>query len=90
MSDLISRRALISKLEKTGAFRGITNAEGKNVFEIIKEQPIAFDVDKVIAKLDELSDEARCIDYDFYLGVSTGLNDAIDILKRGGIDECTT
>ena len=36
---MIDEKKLIKELSKNSAFEKITNAEGKNVFEIIEEQP---------------------------------------------------
>ena len=36
---MIDEKKLIKELSKNSVFEKITNAEGKNIFEIIKEQP---------------------------------------------------
>lgn len=38
---MINRQKLIEELEKNSIFRKVTNAEGKNVIEIIESQPPA-------------------------------------------------
>ena len=38
---MINRQKLIEELEKNSIFRKVTNAEGKNVIEIIESQPAA-------------------------------------------------
>lgn len=51
MSDLISREYLINTFSKNSIFQKVTNAEGKNVIEIIQNAPTAFDVGKVVKQL---------------------------------------
>lgn len=53
MDDLISRRTLLEKFSKNSIYEHITNADGKNVLEIISEQPTAFDLESVIEQLNE-------------------------------------
>lgn len=63
----------------------------------VKKQPIAFDVEKVVALLEEelkLADDekARCIkenpmQFDSAKGYAHGIAVAIEIVKRGGVDE---
>ena len=62
------------------------------VKELIKEQPTAFDVDKVVEQLekshfhtDVTFDDDGCCNDDSEEVVK--LNEAIEIIKRGGIDE---
>ena len=56
-------------------------AEGfMQVDKLIKEQPTAFDVDKVVEQLEERSILAE-------KKVVVCLDDAIEIVKAGGIDE---
>lgn len=60
----------------------------------IEEQPTAFDVEKVIEKLQVLSDKAdddiavcEADTCQYYDGYGDGLDRAIEIIKRGGRDE---
>lgn len=60
----------------------------------IEEQPTAFDVEKVIEKLQVLSDKAdddiavcEADTCQYYDGYGDGLDRAIEIVKRGGRDE---
>lgn len=47
----------------------------------------AYNVDKVVEELDEQWNDVSCIDDDmYYIGVANGLADAIDIVKRGGVE----
>ena len=84
MSDLISRSELIKFFEKhirtAEDFREIII----NIIPTIKNQPTAYDIDKVVGELELHS---------FELGTDTlpvhyvRLNDAIEIVKQGGVSE---
>ena len=93
MSDLISRSELLKRfcINKDGhriPERDCDNFEVtvsvKDIKTIIKEQPTAYDVDKVVEELELHS---------FELGTDTlpahyvRLNEAIEIVKAGGINE---
>ena len=62
------------------------------VKELIKEQPTAFDVEKVVEQLEKshfhiestFDDDGYCNDDSEEV---VNLNEAIEIIKRGGIDE---
>ena len=62
------------------------------VKELIKEQPTAFNVDKVVEQLEKnhfhtdatFDDDGYCNDDSEEV---VNLNEAIEIIKRGGIDE---
>lgn len=89
-NDLISRNALLSVLSKNSIFQKITNAEGKNVIEIINEQPIAYNLIRVVDKLEEelaLADEEkrRCasenpLQFDEVKGYARGIDYAINVI----------
>ena len=76
---LVDADKLIEQLNKNSIFRTVTNAEGKSAIEIIEEQPTAFDVDKVVEQLKEESILAE-------KKVVVCLDDALEIVKDGGID----
>lgn len=64
------------------------------ILEKIENQPTAFDVEKVIEKLQVLSDKAdddiavcEADTCQYYDGYGDGLDRAIEIIKRGGKDE---
>ena len=93
MSDLISRSELLKRfcINKDGhriPERDCDNFEVtvsvKDIKTIIKEQPTAYDVDKVVEELELHS---------FELGTDTlpahyvRLNDAIEIVKQGGVSD---
>ena len=93
MSDLISRSELLRRfcINKDGhriPERDCDNFEVtvsvKDIKTIIKEQPTAYDIDKVVERLELHS---------FELGTDTlpvhyvRLNDAIEIVKQGGVSD---
>lgn len=102
MSDLISRSALIEliqkDIEKTASFMntaekydgsfeklyGQLNAL-KNYKSIISDMPTAYDISKVVAELEEAKGEIALNedDLNIYCGA---LDDAIDIVRRGGVE----
>ena len=47
-NDLISRNELLDRFNRNSIFRSVTNAAGKNVLEIIEEQP-GYDVEELAA-----------------------------------------
>lgn len=59
--------------------------------EEIKRQPTAYDVDKVVEKLESEKKVISCVDNEFQRGAKNGhncaLNMAIEIVKRGGANE---
>ena len=77
--ELIDRKALINQLkEKNIPFNADIN-------EIINIQPIAFDTEKVIEQLESLSNAEA----DYYYARSNDVidrEDAIDIVKKGGVE----
>lgn len=77
MSDLISRSQLLKEIETWG---GCVEA----LHEYIQNMPTAYDVDKVVAKLekkrDKLSEEGCCLS-------AKQIKDAIKIVKAGGKNE---
>ena len=93
MSDLISRNELLKRfcINKDGhriPERDCDNFEVtvsvKDSKTIIKEQPIAYDVDKVVEELElhsfELGTDSLPVHY-------VRLNEAIEIVKQGGVSE---
>ena len=84
MSDLISRSALIEEMKKAEIEyeNAMMCPSWWSAFNIIREQPTTYSVDKVVEELELHS---------FELGTDTlpvhyvRLNDAIEIVKQGGI-----
>ena len=83
MSDLISRSALIEemKMAEIECENAMICPSWWNAFNIISEQPTAYDADKVVEELELHS---------FELGTDTlpvhyvRLNESIEIVKQGG------
>lgn len=110
MSDLISRSELLKRflVNKDGhriPERDCDNLEVtvsiKDVKTIIKEQPTAYDIDKVVEELEERKAlNERLVDYESKNGTVTEkyqhikaidvLNEAIEIVKHGCISDDTT
>lgn len=88
MNDLISRKAVLDKLKDFSDMYTLKE-EAKVVLEAIKEmiteQPTAYDVEKVVAELEEMPNREA----DHYYANSNDVidrEDAIDIVKRGGVE----
>ena len=54
--------------------------ERQVLIDRIKAQPTAYDVDKMVEQLEKLEDIFKAGSYN----IATGLNKAIDIVKKGG------
>ena len=96
MSRLIDADSLFAKID------GLGITTGYDIKEMIKSQPTAFDVDKVVEQLEELKDKAlkrreELIELNSYnniilknieyeRGKEYAFDDAIDIVKDGAID----
>lgn len=85
MSDLISRSALLEAINKV-----VEEYKGKELIPsifsanaVILNQPIAYDVDKVVEHL-----EAEKSDWNYDYNVP--INKAIEIVKAGGKSESST
>lgn len=83
MSDLISRSALLKEFSEKTPF-GCGTIGIKFVDELIKAQPTAYDVKKVVAELEEAKGNSPETEEDWnYCGA---IDEAIEIVKRGGIE----
>ena len=102
MSDLISRSALLDdmqkELEKAVNDKDMTEFDCKVLMtsalalkNFVNRQPTAYDVDKVVAELEEESDYEP-IDYDYCDMSCSGeehfivTDKAIDIVRKGGVE----
>ena len=93
MSDLISRSELIKHFEAIQQQENVVGLEFIAMIDEIKEQPTAYDIDKVVKELNKLDIKAikrykggTFGDYegtDYYFKKS----DAIEIVKQGGVSE---
>ena len=90
MSRLIDAVKLIEEINNLGLrlYDTLTLKGLSIALETIKEQPTAFDVDKVVEQLEELK-EWEDVDGKAYYTMSEKqvINKAIKIVKAGGIDE---
>ena len=83
-------------IEKIDGYTRTNNVEFniacKYIIEVVKEQPTAFDVDKVVEQLEKshfhtdatVDDDGYCNDDSEEV---VNLNEAIEIVRKGGIDE---
>ena len=62
----------------------IEHSEEKNVFDVINEQPTAFDREKVVAELEKESQYCVPLGGESFVGINT--YKAINIVKGGGKD----
>lgn len=95
-ADLLMRKCekwLKPKAPDEDEMVSLTNIAVSMLMEI-EEQPTAFDAEKVIEKLQVLSDKAdddiavcEADTCQYYDGYGDGLDRAIEIVKRGGRDE---
>ena len=80
MSDLISRERLIEKI--TNRMNKPENADIKGVYEgfimLLKCQPIAYDVDKVVERLEEFRGELA------QFGAEGIVTDMLKVVRAGG------
>ena len=54
---------------------------------IIEAQPTAYDVEKVVAELEELQNDVKNYwDDDYYKGKALAYEDAIEIVRKGGVE----
>ena len=88
--NLIDADKLIEEINNLGwrLYDTLTLKGLSIALETIKEQPTAFDVDKVVKQLEELK-EWEDVDGKAYYTMSEKqvINKAIKIVKRGGIDD---
>ena len=85
MSDLISRKKVISILEQLEEHSLSGNMDISNAIYLLEKQPTAYDVDKVVEQLESLSNAEA----DYYYARSNDVidrEDAIDIVKKGGVE----
>ena len=84
MSDLISRSELIKHFEAIQQQENVVGLEFIAMIDEIKEQPTAYDVDKVVEELElhsfELGTDSLPVHY-------VRLNEAIEIVKQGGVSD---
>ena len=84
--DLISRSVLIEHIKEFTNINGGYFENPQLLVRVIENQPIAYDVEKVVKQLEENMDEyhKRMDDYDEDLGGYVAMGFAIDIVRNGG------
>ena len=80
MGDLISRKALMEELFKTPKW---DNRDEDVFFDLIDNQPTAYDIDKVVEQLEEASFSVFDEEYNEDIWV-VDYYKAIEIVKKGG------
>lgn len=95
---LIDADVLKLELRKYQIESLIEHSEEKNVFDVINEQPTAFDREKVVAELKEereysyadfeeyVNEKSPCLDAEYDDYFHRGLERAIKLVKRGGVE----
>lgn len=94
---LIDADALKQDLRKYQIESLIAHTEEKNVFDIINEQPTAYDVEKVLGALEHQAEQYRnrgfeheqlgySLSADKYYGKQCSYLHAIDIVRKGGVE----
>lgn len=92
MGRMIDADALMKRKQEEYAYHDITDSE---LEDLINSQPTAYDVEKVVAELEKRSNDVitnqfAFEDDDHYgicnIGKSEGYDDAIEIVKRGGVE----
>ena len=84
--DLISRSSLLEKFRKNSIFEHVTNAEDKNVLQIIEEEPCDFDlvaVEKELENLQKYTWGITILTAEEYVKVED-LRKVIEIGRNGG------
>lgn len=82
---LIDANALKQALRKCQIESLIEHTEKKNVFDIIDEQPTAYDVDKVVAELENEDNHLTYGGIPFKEPPIT-VADAIELVRKGGVE----
>lgn len=86
MSDLISRSELIKHFEAIQSQECAIGLDFVAMIDVIKEQPTAYDIDKVVEKLEENAGTVNFIGYGtIYEAINKDV--AIEIVKQGGVDD---
>lgn len=104
-NDLISRSTLIEALTNVEVAFYLEDGQtkdtydGTTIMDIIQEQPTVYDFEKVVAELEEElkkadEEKVRCISenplqFDSAKGYATGISNALDIVRKGGLNNET-
>lgn len=85
---LIDADKLIEEIKQEIDMRYMYSPKG--FINVINNQPTAFDVEKVVSELEsekKLYEYEYALQMDYYKGISAGYERALEIVKRGVIDE---
>lgn len=82
MSDLISRQTVLDILQEEKSLRCGYDADIAilSIEKKIKEQPTAYDVEKVVSDIEKLYEEAS------QFGLIPAPSCIVDVVKRGGVE----
>ena len=87
MSKLIDVDMLIKKIDRYTRTNNVEfNIACKYIIEVVKEQPTAFDVEKVVSELEDYKMWKELLIYNLNFRERQIIKKAIDIVKAGGID----
>lgn len=81
--DLISRSALIDELRTENQICITTTGHELTmnmVYSFINKQPTAYDVDKVVASIEEFYEEAE------QYGFASAISDIVEVVRKGGVE----
>ena len=88
MSKLIDVDMLIKKIDRYTRTNNVEfNIACKYIIEVVKEQPTAFDVEKVVSELEDYKMWKELLIYNLNFRERQIIKKAIEIAKEGGIDE---
>ena len=82
MSDLISRSKAISILKQLNEHSLTGKMDISNAIYLLKIQPIAYDIDKVVEELE--TNKQNALEVEESIKEYNVWNDAIEIVKQGG------
>ena len=86
--NLIDADKLIEKIDRYTRTNNVEfNIACKYIIEVVKEQPTAFDVKKVVSELEDYKMWKELLIYDLDFRERQIIKKAIEIVKAGGIDE---
>ena len=86
--NLIDADKLIEKIDRYTRTNNVEfNIACKYIIEVVKEQPTAFDVKKVVSELEDYKMWKELLIYDLDFRERQIIKKAIEMVKAGGIDE---
>ena len=82
---LIDADALVKFLKGCTMSNG-TLINTNTMLAVVEKMPTAYDVEKVVAELEECSDKYKSSSCEYEQGKAFSYKNAIDIVKRGGVE----